>query len=88
MLDRSTRERIEQKYTERGASAQADDVRAGNRAPTSREEIDEGTLAMYLGLDYGGSEFLLLCEQYDAAGDAAGFAREAAFEGYCKAWGL
>jgi hypothetical protein len=54
-IDRYTAARIARTYEERGDSAAADDIRAGNTPPTG-EMADDGMVLQYVGLDDGGAE--------------------------------
>lgn len=87
-LHPDTVKRLERRYEARGESAQQDDVRRGCK-PKSVDDVDEGMVAQWLGLDEGGEEARALIEEHGHLGEAAvECAREAALRGYLRAWGL
>ena len=66
-------------YEERGDSAAADDIRAGNTA----DGIDDGMVLQHLGLDDGGAEDRMLREKHGDDGPAVVvLARDAVLRGY------
>ena len=74
-----TAETIARTYEERGDSAAADDIRAGNTG----DDIDECMVLQYVGLDDGGAESrMLLAEHGDDGPAVVTRARDAVLRGY------
>ena len=81
-LHARTAETIARTYEERGDSAAADDIRAGNTPPTG-EMVDEGMVLQFVGLDDGGAEDrMLLAEHSDDGPAVVTHARDAVLRGY------
>ena len=86
-LHPDTVKRLERRYEAKGESAQQDDDHEDR--PTSVDDVDEGMVAQWIGLDDGGEEARALIEEHGYLGEAAvECAREAALRGYLRAGGL
>ena len=83
-IDQHTAARIARTYEERGDSAAADDIRAGNTPPTG-EMADDGMVIQCAGLDDGGAEARMLLAEYGehlAGHGVVECARDAVLRGY------